>query len=95
MDVNIGKLKTVAEILFRHLEENEVKVVTIPHDYYWQVPKEVRYDPYNQPKDLTLGQLSDDMTELERIVDKDTEPISFAFVWLANVLQSIGENTVT
>jgi len=94
MDVNIAELRAVADKLFVHLLESGHGVVSLPHDYYWSIPKETRHDPYSQPSELTLGQISEDLTELKRINTGQAEPLSYALVWLASVVRAIGEETV-
>lgn len=94
MEVDVAELKLVADKLFAHLLQMGHVTVSISHDYYWAVPKETRHDPYTQPVDLTLGQLSDDILELKRIGNGTADPHSFALVWLASVIREIGEETV-
>lgn len=94
MDVNVAELRAVADKLFTHLLESGDEVVSLPQDYYWSIPKETLYDPYSQPSEFTLGQLSDDLSELKRIESGEGEPVSYALVWLAAILRAIGEKTV-
>lgn len=94
MDVHIKELRAVADKLFRHLLESGHETIDLPQDLYWSIPKEARYDPYSQPTELTLGQLSDDLAELKRIESGEVEPLSFALVWLAAVIRAVGEETV-
>lgn len=35
----------------------------ISNDYYWEISPDEIYDPYKEPENFTLGQLSDDMQE--------------------------------
>jgi hypothetical protein len=96
MTVKVSQLRDVCEKLFAHLEENEKDTIEISHDYYWCIGEEQRYNPINDPDpaDFTLGQLSDDWTEMEKIIAGNREPIAYAFVWLAAVLQAVGEEVV-
>ena len=94
MDVNVNELRDVANKLFDHLLQSGHEMVTIPHDYYWSIPSELRHDPYSQPKEFTLGQFSSDIEELSRINNGTDEPFAFALVWLASIIREIGEITV-
>ena len=94
MEVNVVQLRAVADKLFAHLLTSGHEVLSLPYDHYWSIPKEKLYDPYSQPSELTLGQLSDDLAELKRIYNDQAEPLSYALVWLAAVIRAIGEDTV-
>jgi hypothetical protein len=94
MDANISEIRAIADKLLAHLLESGHNVVSLPHDYYWSIPKDARYNPYSRPSELTLGQISDDLNELKRIHRGETDPLSYALVWLASVLRAIGEETV-
>jgi hypothetical protein len=91
MDVSVAEVRQVANRLFDHLEQSGYRVMAIPHDFYWQIPRDKRYDPYSQPADLTLGQISFDIAELRRVLSGDAEPVAYHFVWLASILQALGE----
>jgi hypothetical protein len=94
MDVRISDLRAVAERLLEHLQETDREVISIDHDYYWVIPKEQRYEPDEEPKEFTLGQLSDDFRELMRIKNGEVEPIGYALVWLSSLLRVVGEKTI-
>ena len=91
MEVNIDKLRAVANTLLSHIESHSGKTVTLSEDYYWNVPAAIRYDPYEKPKEHTLGQLSDDMAELTRMINGERPIIGYGLVWLAAILRRLGE----
>ena len=96
MDVNVAELRGIVKKLLVHLEETDRNVVVIDHDFYWSIPAELRYDTYAppNPSELTLGQLSDDLNELQNIKNGKRELIGYALVWAAAVLRALGEETV-
>jgi hypothetical protein len=94
MEINLDELRKVTDRLYDHLAENGISTVSLGHDYYWSVSMESRYNPYVQPTELTLGQLTDDVHELRRILSGDQEPLAYALVWLAAVLRAIGEEVI-
>ena len=91
MKVSVSELRNMSERLFDHLESGGNSQLEIPQDYYWYVPTKERYQPYVEPKGLTLGQLSDDWAELQKIIRGESEPIDYALVWLSTILRVIGE----
>lgn len=94
MHVSLEQLQNVSDRLFSHLRAQGIKSVEIAQDYYWDIPKPERYDPYHQPTNLNLGQLTDDWDELLKIVGCQKEPVGYALVWLASVLRAVGEHVV-
>jgi hypothetical protein len=92
MEVNIDRLRTVANALFSHLENHGARSVTFSEDYYWDVPAAIRYDHYEEPREHTVGQLSDDMAELIRMLNGERPMVAYGLVWLAAVLRRLGES---
>lgn len=95
MRITTDELRGISERLLAHLERNGIESVEVSEDYYWDVPTGSRYDPYKQPPELSLGQLSEDWRELHRILQGESEPISYALVWLASILRAVGEKVVS
>ncbi len=93
--VSVSELELIADKLFSHLKLSTGDSIEIPVDYYWDVPYPQRYDPYTQPDQMTVGQISEDLRELRRLVEGTAEPIAYNLVWLAAVLRAVGEHTVT
>jgi len=94
MKVSTEAMQRAALMLLRHLDESGQKEFEIAEDFYWDVPADKRYDPYSEPTQLTVGQLSDDWTEIERITSGEREPLAYALVWLSSVLRRVGEKAV-
>ncbi len=60
-------------------------------EFYWDVPYDQRYNSYDQPKKLTMGQLSEDVDQLRMIAKGENAPVPLGLVWLSNVLRLAGE----
>jgi hypothetical protein len=90
--VRTKELRAAFDALMMHLESTGHAEIAVDDDYYWFVPRESRYDPQQQPTELTIGQLSDDAREIRAIADGSKEPIGYALVWLAALLTHFGED---
>ena len=90
MQVSVLELRAVSEQLFLHLERSGYSSVELDSDYYWNIPKKLRYNPYEEPKELVLGQLTDDWDNLCKILEGASDPIAYACVWLSTVLRAVG-----
>lgn len=95
MEIKVSDLWKISERLFRHLEEAGISSVEINADYYWNISADQVYDPYKEPDQLDMGQLSDDWSDLEKILSNEMEPISYNMVDLSAILRAIGEKLVT
>lgn len=93
MKIDVSDLRKAFEVLILHLEETNQRTFEIDADFYWDVPEEGRYDSYVEPKELNLGQLTDDWQELLKIANGDMPPVGPALVWFSSVLRSVGEAT--
>lgn len=91
MIIPIADLKKATDKLFEFLETLGISNLDVDQDYYWSIPLSQKYNPYAIPDDLTIGQLSDDWRELEKIVYEKGDGIQYAFVWLAQILNFLGE----
>ncbi len=97
MEIDISVLRTTVDKLFEHLTEVNIEQLEIPYDYYWPIPKEEEYDVYTKPdlEALTIGQLSDDWRELNKVATGNHEVLGYHFVWLSSILRAIGESMVS
>jgi hypothetical protein len=94
MQIEIAKLNSVTNLLFDHLKELGIDTIEIDNDFYWNIPKSQLYDPYNEPKELDLGQLSDDWNDLQKVISGNMDVVSYNFIDLAAILKAIGEKVV-
>ncbi|MEW6434149.1 MAG: hypothetical protein AB1730_21825 [Myxococcota bacterium] len=94
MRIKTEDLRRVANVLFDHLERTGHSEVDVDKDFYWSIPDRQLYSPYEKPTEFTLGQLSDDHSELEQILSGRREPIAYALVWLAALIRYVGSKTV-
>jgi hypothetical protein len=91
MSIDIATLEKATLAIFQHLKESGVHSIEFEHDFYWDIDKQQRYNPYQQPTQMSLGQLIDDWNEIEKIALGDKEAIGFAFVWMASLYRYVGE----
>jgi hypothetical protein len=94
MRVTTDELRAAANALLQHLDDTGYGVVDLDADYYWSVAPDQRYNVYEEPVDLSVGQLSDDLAEVRAIGTGEKEPIGYGLVWLSSVLRAVGERTV-
>jgi len=95
MKVKIDDLEKVLILLFAQLRENVGDILEINNDFYWDIPAEDLYNAYEEPKKLTLGQLSDDLNEIKRLIASPDEAISYDLKRISNIIKSLSnENPI-
>jgi hypothetical protein len=95
MDINVSDLRKVCAVLLDHLEATGNAHIRVDWDHYWNVPKEERYDKYDSPKNLDLGQLTYDWERLQGLLNSEEVPIAYGLVWLSSILRAVGEKIVS
>lgn len=94
VQITTTELRQAMARLLDHLDDTGRTVLTIAKDYYWSIPVNQRYDASKEPTEFTVGQLSDDWSELRRIIDGQSPPLGYALVWFGAVVRAIGEEYV-
>ena len=72
MKITGKELRAIVNKLIR-----EEDVFEIRNDYYWNIPSEDLYAMEKDPKEFTVGQLSDDWEELKEMFAREDSPILF------------------
>lgn len=91
MQVQVSELRSAANLLLDHLERTAGPMIDVEHDYYWFVEAADLYDPTRNPSELSMGQTSDDLTELRAIVSGARPPVNAGLVWLGGLLRVLGD----
>ena len=86
MKVNIDEIQKITSLLLSKLKESKGSEIEISNDYYWDISQDELYSPYEEPKNITLGQLSDDLEEVQRLAKSD-DAIMYDLKRLSNILK--------
>lgn len=88
--IPLADLRLLFESLMAHVHEVSGPEIRLENDMFWAIPSDSLYDVYNEPKDLTIGQLSESWEFLVALLAAPSANISYGLVWLADVLRAIG-----
>lgn len=95
MKLNIAELEQVLTTLLTELrEQNGAEIEIEKEDFYWTIPPENLYNPYEKPQELMLGQLSDDLEHLHKLATHELPVVGNDFVKLSSIFQIIGYKDV-
>ena len=89
MNVNIDEFKKIVSLLLSNLKESKGNEIELTSDYYWNIPKDQLYNPYDDPKEMSLGQLSDDLNEIYRLSKSNEKAIPYDLKRVAEILKAL------
>ena len=92
------KLKDLVKALKKIVKYSKsigIKEVSLKEDYYWYIESEEKYDVESNPKNLTLGQLHDEYTDINLINSGESEAITNNFSELGAILDYLGRRLLT
>ena len=89
MEIKLSDIKKAIEMLLASLDEEGKDAIELEVDYFWEIDLNDIYNPYVEPTDLTLGQLSDNWKFLQLLLKGERGVISYDFNWMAEILRAI------
>lgn len=95
MDIQISDIIEIVDRLLAYVKAKHGEAFHLTVDYYWNVPKDQVYNPYQEPSNLDIGQISDDWKELQSILRGEKEELAYALTWISPILRALGEGTVS
>ncbi|MFC8730867.1 hypothetical protein ACFT5B_00215 [Luteimicrobium sp. NPDC057192] len=87
--VDLKQLEAVTNHLLAALRAevgDEVEVTEF--DYFWSVPHDARNEVLEDPPELTIGQVSFSLDDLQ---EREPDRISYELVWLSEVLPALAK----
>lgn len=76
--------------ILEDLKKRGIDNVPLDADFYWNVPSDAIYDPYNEPSQLDIGQLENDYETLLN-AKKTGSLIGYNLKNLSSILRYISE----
>ena len=67
MKINVSEIESITIRLLDMLKQSKGELLEFSNDYYWDILDNELFNPYKDPTNITLGQLSDELTELDKV----------------------------
>jgi len=71
MQIDLSLLEKTIVTIFSEMKKRGLDHIPLDADFYWNVPSEAIYNPYDEPNQLDIGQLEDDYETLRLANDAD------------------------
>ncbi|GAA3520137.1 hypothetical protein [Nocardioides daeguensis] len=65
--LRVADVRTAVALALDAFESEQGSHIRIGHDHYWHLPVGTAFDLSREPSTLTVGQVSDDLNELQEI----------------------------
>jgi len=92
MEINKEDLKQIIDQIKLELDEWFKDNINLDDDFYWQMDSKECYRFAEEPNNFSLGQLTDDWTELLRLKTESEIPIKYDMYRLAAILKYLSES---
>ncbi|MFI9227728.1 hypothetical protein [Streptomyces rimosus] len=94
VDIPVDRLKSVFDLLVERVCGDE-RVLRVDKEAFWSIPSNEAYEAYSEPQELTIGMISESWDRLEDMLSDPDRVVGYGFVWLAEVLRAIGDETTS
>ncbi len=95
MKVKINELQRLTISLLNKLKNEKGNEIEIKSDFYWDIDSDQLYNPHMEPKNLTIGQLVDDLGEIGRLSVSEDDAIPYDLKRIAEIIKAISiENPI-
>ena len=91
--VSLDEIRGWSAALIDQTFETRGSEIDFTVDYYWTVFQDEIFIPENEPSELGMGQIYDDVDDLRRIVSEDVEPLSHAWYCLGMICIALSKMT--
>lgn len=82
MKIDLKELQQIISLLLLDLKRKQGNEIELTSDFYWDIASDEIYNPYEEPKNISLGQLTDDWetmkssAQTERLIAYDLQRVS-------------------
>lgn len=88
--IDISKLRTIVDLIFNHIQKDlRINEVELTEDYYWNISDEALYAVGQNPEDVSIGSLYDDLEFLMPLLKDKEQAFSLMLVHVAPLLRYI------
>jgi len=92
MKIKIDEIQKIIMLVLSNLREAKGNEIELENDFYWDILSDELYNPYEDPKDISLGQLSWDLEEIKRLLKSPEEVMPYDLKRIAEILKAIGDS---
>jgi hypothetical protein len=92
--ISLADLRRAFDILSTHVVETVGDDVNLAEDYFWSIPADQLYSVEEKPTELTIGQLSESLGNVQALLENPENVTSYTLVWIADIIRALGQSIV-
>ena len=89
MKIKLNEIETMLSAIFSLYKQEGILELDLKNDFYWDFSQSEIYNTANEPKDFSIGQLSDDWQTLNHEHTSD-QFVPYDLQRIANIIRAIG-----
>ena len=91
LEIDLDELVAMGRAVVEATKAQGIARVCLESDFYWAIAPEERTNVYDEPASFTIGQVSEDLASLRRVVQAGGYVPPNALIWLGRCLEALGE----
>lgn len=92
--ISVDQIRHTLLAVLDHVKATYGDAIELETDYFWSVPDKAKYDVYNKPDELTIGQVSEVNEHLAKLA-QGQDVATYQLRWFAQLFDAIAhEKTV-
>lgn len=90
-NIEIRKLKEAINLLLDHVIDSGSDSIALEEQFYWKVSDSEKYKMNNEPTQVAVGDLFDDLDFVERVLHNKDNIVAYTLTEVAPILAYVGE----
>lgn len=94
IEISVAQIRDTLVALLDHIRDNYGDTIEFESDYFWSIPDAAKFDVYNKPEELTIGQVSEVCDHLAKLGTSPENLATYQLHWFAQLFDVIAHEKV-
>jgi len=90
--ISVGQVRNTLLALLDHMQDSYGDTVELASDYFWSIPDAAKFDVYNKPEELTIGQISEVYGHIVKLATSSEDVATYQLRWFAQLFDAIAHD---
>ena len=92
--ISVDQIRQTLLAVLDHVKTTYGDTIELDSDYFWSIPDNAKYDVYNKPTELTIGQVSEVYEHLVKLAQPGQDVATFQLRWFAQMFEAIAHEKI-